>query len=98
MEFPYAPVLPFVSTVVLLAISVLLGLVVWFLRREITSNDRAHTELGRRIEKVDTKVDNLGRIVDAVARDVAYIRGLLTDVRPMQTGHVRWERHGQSPN
>ena len=56
-----APAIPISSTVavtgLLAIIAGLLGLVAWFLQREIKNNDEAHRELGRRIGKVEEVVN-----------------------------------------
>ena len=40
-------------------IALLLGLLVWFLPREIKQNDDAHKNLGQRIDRVEGKIDRL---------------------------------------
>lgn len=62
------------STWLLGLIGVLLAIVVWFLKRVITDNDKAHQELGARISRVDSKVDRVDGKVDRVAADVADVR------------------------
>ena len=55
-------------------IGVLLAIIVWFLKRIITDNDKAHQELGARINRVDSKVDRVDGKVDRLAADVADVR------------------------
>jgi len=62
------------STWLLGLIGVLLAIVVWFLKRIITDNDKAHQELGKRIDRVDGKVDRVDGKVDRLASDVADVR------------------------
>lgn len=51
-------------------IALLLGLLVWFLRREIKQNDEAHKNLGQRIDRVEGKIDSL-------REDVGVLKGIL---------------------
>jgi len=51
-------------------IALLLGLLVWFVRREIKQNDEAHENLGQRIDRVGGKIDRLGE-------DVGVLKGIL---------------------
>lgn len=62
------------STWLLGLIGVLLAIVVWFLKRIITDNDKAHLELGKRIDRVDGKIDRVDGKVDRLAADVADVR------------------------
>ncbi|MCY4122107.1 MAG: hypothetical protein OXG72_14435 [Acidobacteria bacterium] len=55
-------------------IGVLLAIIVWFLKRIITDNDKAHQELGARINRVDGKIDRVDGKVDRLASDVAEVR------------------------
>ena len=57
--------------VLLTSITFLLGLVVWFLRREILNNDKAHDRLERKIEVVESDVKKL------LEGNVAWVRRLL---------------------
>ena len=51
-------------TALLGAIAILLGAVAWFLRRELTNNDKAHAEMRDDIKKL-------------LSGDVAWIRALM---------------------
>ena len=51
-------------------IALLLGLLVWFVRREIKQNDEAHKNLGQRIDRVEGKIDRL-------SEDVGVLKGIL---------------------
>ena len=44
-------------------IALLLGLLVWFVRREIKQNDEAHKNLGQRIGRVEGKIDRLSEVI-----------------------------------
>ncbi len=44
-------------------IALLLGLLVWFVRREIKQNDEAHKNLGQRIDRVEGKIDRLSEVI-----------------------------------
>ncbi len=65
------------STWLLGLIGVLLAIVVWFLKRIITDNDKAHQELGTRIDRVEGKVDRLASDVADVRESVGRIEGHL---------------------
>ena len=52
----------------------LLAIIVWFLKRVITDNDKAHQELGTRINRVDSKVDRVDDKVDQLASYLAALR------------------------
>ena len=45
-------------------IALLLGLLVWFVRREIKQNDEAHKNLGQRIGRVEGKIDRLRTVTE----------------------------------
>ena len=62
------------STWLLGLIGILLAIVVWFLKRLITDNEKAHQQLGTRIDRVDGKVDRVDGKVDRLASDVADVR------------------------
>ena len=62
-------------------IGVLLAIVVWFLKRIITDNDKAHQELGTRIDRVDGKVDRVDGKVDRVDGKVDRLASDVADVR-----------------
>ena len=55
-------------------IAVLLGVVVWFLRREIKNNDEAHRDLGQRIGKV---ADAVRQLLVGQARIEGLLEGML---------------------
>ena len=69
------------STWLLGLIGVLLAIVVWFLKRIITDNDKAHLELGKRIDRVDGKVDRVDGKVDRVDGKVDRLASDVADVR-----------------
>ena len=46
------PAATWIVTVLLTSITVLLGLIAWFLRREIQNNDKAHDDLRRDVKKL----------------------------------------------
>ena len=79
--------LPTAMTWVLAGIGVLLAIIAWFLRREITNNDRAHTVLSEKIDKVSSDTSNahtvLSEKIDKVGSDTSYIRGVM-DARAEQ--------------
>ena len=58
-------------------IALLLGLLVWFLRREIKQNDDAHKSLGQRIDRVEGKIDGLREDVGVLCGDVGVLKGIL---------------------
>ena len=58
-------------------IALLLGLLVWFLRREIRQNDDAHKNLGQRIDRVEEKIDRLREDVGVLREDVGVLKGIL---------------------
>ena len=58
-------------------IALLLGLLVWFLRREIKQNDDAHKMLGQRIDRVEGKIDSLREDVASLCGDVGVLKGIL---------------------
>ena len=86
--------LPTAMTWVLAGIGVLLAIIAWFLRREITNNDRAHTVLSEKIDKVSSDTSNahtvLSEKIDKVGSDTSYIRGVM-DARAEQ-GQPRLRR------
>lgn len=55
--------LPIALTWVLAGIGILLAIIAWFLRREIINNDKAHTILSEKLDKVGS--------------DTSYIRGVM---------------------
>ena len=59
-----ASVTAWIVTALLTTITILLGMMAWFLRREITNNDKAHDELRRDVKKL-------------LEGDVAWVRILL---------------------
>lgn len=65
------------STWLLGLIGILLAIVVWFLKRIITDNDKAHQELGKRLDRVDGKVDKLASDVADVRESIGRIEGHL---------------------
>ena len=87
-----APVLPISSTTVLTGllaiITVLLGLAVWFLQREIKNNDEAHRDLGRRIGKVED-------VVTQMLAGQARIEGLLEGLVGRSSGVVPAQPEGR---
>lgn len=58
-------------------IALLLGLLVWFLRREIKQNDGAHENLGQRIDRVEGKIDRLREEVGVLREDAGVLKGIL---------------------
>ncbi|MYH27963.1 MAG: hypothetical protein F4018_01470 [Acidobacteria bacterium] len=58
-------------------IALLLGLLVWFLRREIKQNDEAHKNLGQRIDRVEGKIDRLREDVGVLREDMGVLKGIL---------------------
>jgi len=58
-------------------IALLLGLLVWFLRREIRQNDEAHKNLGQRIDRVDGKIDRLREDIGILREDAGVLKGIL---------------------
>ena len=58
-------------------IALLLGLLVWFLRREIKQNDDAHKNLGQRVDRVEGKIDGLREDTGVLRQDVRVIKGIL---------------------
>jgi membrane protein implicated in regulation of membrane protease activity len=58
-------------------IALLLGLLVWFLRREIKQNDEAHKNLGQRIDRVEGKIDRLSEDVAVLREDAGVLKGIL---------------------
>ena len=58
-------------------IALLLGLLVWFLRREIRRNDDAHKNLGQRIDRVEGKIDRLREDVGVLREDAGVLKGIL---------------------
>ncbi len=61
-------------------IALLLGLLVWFLRREIKQNDDAHKNLGQRVDRVEGKIDSLREDVVVLREDVGVLKGILIRV------------------
>ena len=59
------------GTALLAAIALLLGVIAWFLRREIRNNDAAHRELRADIQELRGDVKKL------LAGDVAWVQALL---------------------
>ena len=59
------------GTALLAAIALLLGVVAWFVRREIRNNDAAHRELRADIKELRGDVKKL------LAGDVAWVQALL---------------------
>ena len=59
--------LPTAMTWVLAGIGVLLAIIAWFLRREIINNDRAHTVLSEKIDKVGSDTSYIRGVMDARA-------------------------------
>ena len=59
------------GTAALAAIAVLVGVIAWFLRREIRNNDAAHRELRADIRELRGDVKKL------LAGDVAWVQALL---------------------
>ena len=60
--------LPTAMTWVLAGIGVLLAIIAWFLRREIINNDRAHTVLSEKIDRVSS---DLSEKIDKVSSDLS---------------------------
>ena len=60
--------LPVATSVAAWAMVVLLGVIAYFLRREIKNNDAAHAALA-------TKIDTVAQAVAAIARDVSFLAG-----------------------
>ena len=58
-------------------IALLLGLLVWFLRRGIEQNNGAHKNLGQRIDRVEGKIDSLREDVGVLREDVGLLKGIL---------------------
>ena len=58
-------------------IALLLGLLVWFLRREIKQNDDAHKNLGQRVDRVEGKIDSLREDIGVLRQDVGVLKGIL---------------------
>ena len=58
-------------------IALLLGLLVWFLRREIKQNDDAHKNLGQRVDRVEGKIDSLREDIGGLRQDVGVLKGIL---------------------
>lgn len=58
-------------------IALLLGLLVWFLRREIKQNDEAHRNLGQRVDRVEGKIDHLREDVGVLREDIGVLKGIL---------------------
>jgi len=58
-------------------IALLLGVLVWFLRREIGQNDEAHKNLGQRIDRVDGKIDGLREDIGILREDAGVLKGIL---------------------
>ena len=58
-------------------IALLLGLLVWFLRREIKQNDDAHKNLGQRVDRVEGKIDGLREDIGVLRQDVGVLKGIL---------------------
>jgi len=85
------------STWLLGLIGVLLAIVVWFLKRTVTDNDKAHLELGKRIDRVDGKVDRVDGKVDRVDGKVDRVDGkvdrLASDVADVRESIGRIEGH-----
>ena len=74
--------LPTAMTWVLAGIGVLLAIIAWFLRREITNNDRAHTVLSEKIDKVssDTSAHTvLSKKIDRVSSDTSNAHMVLSE-------------------
>lgn len=75
--------LPTAMTWVLAGIGVLLAIIAWFLRREITNNDRAHTVLSENIDKVssDTSYAHtvLSKKIDRVSSDTSNAHMVLSE-------------------
>ena len=61
----------------LTSITLLLGLIVWFLKREIGNNDKAHAELRSEIQATRTELRSDIQIVDS-------------DVKKLLEGNVAW--------
>lgn len=72
---PVAIELPTAVSVAAWAIAALLGILVWFLRREVRNNDEAHSELRRDVKKL---LEGQGRIEGAL--------GVLTSRRTGDSG------------
>ena len=63
-----------ILSILLTGVGVFIG--VWRIQAHYESrNDRAHADLGRRIDGLGTRLDALGDQVAKVAADVAYLRG-----------------------
>ena len=58
-------------------IALLLGLLVWFLRREIKQNDDADKNLGQRVDRVEGKIDSLREDIGVLRQDVGVLKGIL---------------------
>ena len=75
--------LPTAMTWVLAGIGVLLAIIAWFLRREIINNDRAHTVLSEKIDKVssDTSYAHtvLSKKIDRVSSDTSNAHMVLSE-------------------
>lgn len=67
----------FVTTGLGSVIALLLGLLVWFLTREIKQNDDAHKNLGQRIDRVEGKIDRLHEDVGVLREDTGVLKGIL---------------------
>ncbi|MCY4075808.1 MAG: hypothetical protein OXH04_10320 [Acidobacteria bacterium] len=65
------PLAAWAGTALLAAIAVLVGVIAWFLRREIRNNDAAHQELRADIKELRGDVKKL------LAGDVAWVQALL---------------------
>lgn len=71
--------LPVATSVAAWAMVVLLGVIAYFLRREIKNNDAAHAALAMKIDTVaqslEKKIDTVAQAVAAIARDVSFLAG-----------------------
>ena len=76
MNFVTPEAFPLVTTGLGSVIALLLGLLVWFLRREIKQNDEAHKNLGQRIDRVEGKIDRLREDVAALREDAGVLKGI----------------------
>jgi hypothetical protein len=56
------------TTVVLAIIAALLGVIAWFLRRELKNNDAAHRDLG-------TRVDGVAKDVKTLLHQIGFMAG-----------------------
>ena len=77
MKFVTAEEFSLVTTGLGSVITLLLGLLVWFLLREIKQNDEAHKNLGQRIDRVEGKIDRLREDVGVLREDMGVLKGIL---------------------